>query len=64
MRISAVWDRLLGSISLGTVDAYNTSSNNEMMLMLVPMSVCGRENFQISESMGQSNNQSNIFVFI
>jgi hypothetical protein len=55
---------LLGSISLGTGDAYNTSSNNEMMLMLVPMRVCGRENFQISESIFKSNNQSNIFVFI
>jgi hypothetical protein len=32
--------------------------------MLEPMRVWGLENRQISESMGQSNNQSNKFVLL
>jgi uncharacterized protein (TIGR00297 family) len=34
------------------------------MLMLEPMRVWGRENRQISESMGQNNNQTNEFVLL
>lgn len=41
-----------------------TKNNNDTMLMLEPMRVWGLENRQISESMGQSNNQSNKFVLL
>ena len=41
-----------------------TKKSRDTILMLEPMRVWGLENRQISESMGQSNNQSNKFVLL